>query len=447
MNNNMKKMFIYITAVILVLLGSVVGYKNIKEQKYEKAIELGINYLREEKYEEAILIFNDAIDIDYKKHEAYDYMNLSNAAMNIKTAYENGEYNKALELIDTLKDMNYADVIIDKINIINEQIQENLPSEEEVYAKLLKSREWLELHAEYDNDNGYVNSRTNIRFLPLDVDKDDSLDLLLYHEGTSGNAGLTLSVISYDKIKDRIKIRDINTGHGGYAGYLSDSNMIMTYSGKFGASYLFGYKLENDSYVNAMKIYDDYGHYPEEESYRAVYEINDEKVSVEEYKQYLENIQERMSHTEMYELNDVNIRNILGVEPKNVDYKEIKRYMGDEDITVEEAKKLIYKEDSEYIKKNNIDKLELVDTLMYRKGLFSSHFLPKDVYYMFNAIDTSIPEDEKDEPEKYLVGKYFGRVYSVSSQLQNDVYLIKNNEIIDTKQYCGSDATSVKWRD
>lgn len=56
----------------------------MQQREYDKAIELGINYLREEKYEEAILAFNAAKNIDDKKQEAYDYTEVGNTERDIK---------------------------------------------------------------------------------------------------------------------------------------------------------------------------------------------------------------------------------------------------------------------------------------------------------------------------------------------------------------------------
>ncbi|SFC48153.1 zinc-ribbon domain-containing protein [Clostridium uliginosum] len=188
--------------------------------------------------------------------------------------------------------------------------------EKEVYAKLLKNRNWLIKNAEYDKSPDYI------RFLILDVNKDGISEMLLYHEGNAGLAGITLSVISYDSDSNKIRKRDINTSHGGYRGYLDSDNTIVTSFSHMGHSMLIGWKIQGDEYVKSFNSDDDLGRHAEEDLSQVQYLINDKSVSKEKYNDYISSVNNNLTYTEMYELNDYNIRNVLGVEPSNIENED-----------------------------------------------------------------------------------------------------------------------------
>ena len=69
-------------------------------RSYEECLELGQKYLEEMNYDEAILMFQDAVNIEPKRTEAYTEL--------VSLYIERGEYDKAREVLD------YAEAKVDE---------------------------------------------------------------------------------------------------------------------------------------------------------------------------------------------------------------------------------------------------------------------------------------------------------------------------------------------
>lgn len=67
---NKKKIIIVALVFFIGLIGSVLGISGVVHP-YKRAVKLGYKYIKEEKYEPALLAFDKAIEIDEKSAEAY----------------------------------------------------------------------------------------------------------------------------------------------------------------------------------------------------------------------------------------------------------------------------------------------------------------------------------------------------------------------------------------
>lgn len=112
----------------------------------------------------------------------------------------------------------------------------------------------------------------------------------------------------------------------------------------------------------------------------------------------------------------------------------------------EEARNLILKDDSNYISKMNAQYGAKL-TKRYLEGNINKFMandnwkLPEEDVYVF-----SLTGSHDDEYCGYMVGKTSKNVYCVPHQGGLSVYQIKNNEIIKTYKWLGSDGDSYEWR-
>lgn len=191
-----------------------------------------------------------------------------------------------------------------KSNEENEkQLTAQLYDEKQVFADLLRNKDWLTQNAEYGK------AKDSIKFLCLDVNKDGVSELLLAHEGNAGLAGLTLSVIFCDPSTGNITKKDINTSHGGYIGYLNDKNTIVVNFSTQGYSMLIGWKSQGNDFVQDFKTEDDIA--KSLDTSQSQCKINDSVVDYNSYINYINSINNSLVCTEMHPLSENNIQAML----------------------------------------------------------------------------------------------------------------------------------------
>lgn len=428
-----KSKKIIIIAAIIVVTGCIgaFGYQGVNKHRYQKSMKLGASYMQEGNYDKAAEEFETATKINVKedKTEADNNLKIANACKEADAYCQSGDYKKALEEVKKVQDMDVAEEIKSSIYDINSKIDENLPTEKAKYAQLLRDKNWLNENAEYNT------AKETIRFLPLDLENDGTLDLLVFHEGTGGMAGITLSVITYDRINDTISRKDINTSHGGYVGYIEDSKTIVINYMQMGITGEIGYTLQDGEYKMTFITFDNSGSMI---SGIPTYKIDEKEVSEDEYKSYVEDYQSKLTNKKMYELTEENIKNTLGdsadssnTSSESNDTSEVQDNSSSDTVKVnskEEAIELIKKEDSNRISDS---KIAIFSFVGMQKGV-NGYTFPEDEYHMFNADEEGVPEEAQGMGAKYLVGKNTGNVYSTANQGGYNIYLIKDNKIAGT---------------
>lgn len=304
--------------------------------------------------------------------------------------------------------------------------------EKEVFAKLLKSKKWL------TENTDYAKSPDFIKFLVLDVNQDGTCEMILYHGDSGGLAGLTLSIVSYDVNEDKVNAQKINVSHGGYKGYLSNEKTIVTGGmATGGISFMFGYKLDGDRYIETFYASDNIGGVGSET--KIAYTLNDNNVSKEKYNQFIDPIKNNLTYTEMYSIKDENIKKVLGIDPSRLaEDSSINKYSTLKFSTAEQAKEWLLKQDGDFLDKKGLNIKENNGML----EMLKQHFMfEKDDYYLFDA---PYKDYSETEPMMYLVGKHTGNVYLVGNQPGCYSYLIKNNQVIEKLKYDNKESTD--WR-
>lgn len=352
------------------------------------------------------------------------YFKFKNKSENINT----------LQSVETLSENS----IDDNVPIKSEETPDSTKEthkEKEVFAKLLKSTKWLTENTDYAKIPQFI------KFLVLDINQDGTCEMMLYHGDSGGLAGLTLSIVSYNVNEDKINAQKINVGHGGYSGYLNNEKTIVVGGGSQGSSYTAGYKQEGDKYIKEFFTFDNAS--GSAKGRDIVYTLNDNNVSKEKYNEFLDSINNNITYTEMYLINDENIKNVLGIDPNTIVEDSIDKYSTLRFKTAGQAKDWLLTQDNTFINNKNLYIKESNDNEII--NLFSQHFvLEKDDYYLFDAYYKKQDIGESD-PMRYLVGKHTGNIYLIGPQPTGYAYLIKNNQVIEKLKYDNKE--SHDWRE
>lgn len=107
--------------LILIIYGGVFAFFEYKEYKIQKMVDKGVEYLNNKEYEKAITTFDLVLNEKLDDKEALQLRNMVNKHIEAKKCFNNGDSEKANELIDELdkEDSNYKEFKADVSKLKN----------------------------------------------------------------------------------------------------------------------------------------------------------------------------------------------------------------------------------------------------------------------------------------------------------------------------------------
>lgn len=195
---------------------------------------------------------------------------------NLNLSYEKSQ---SFNSFNGMNDEEKREFLINSYNAFNydgfEKQEDNIPD--------YNNKSWQELYADelrnYMSSNKYTDETM---FDLYDIDNDGISELFISND--HGSANSAVSVYGYDN-GTITKFGEYSAyGCGGVLSYYIQSNILSACSGMHGKFNFELYNKQNNKMVNIISLYDNVGDVGED-SDKAIYQINGESVSREEYKE------------------------------------------------------------------------------------------------------------------------------------------------------------------
>lgn len=127
-----KNIFIGIGIIFALVVLFMGGFYISKTKEIDNYKKLGIKYLSDAKYKEALAEFNNILLIDEDNEQAKNLSELVNDYIRLESAYENEDYNKAIVLIEKLKENEHISYVKNSV----EEMSLNIDKKSDIKKEL-----------------------------------------------------------------------------------------------------------------------------------------------------------------------------------------------------------------------------------------------------------------------------------------------------------------------
>ena len=151
-----KKLMIISIVLIVIIAGGVFAFFEYKEYKIKKMVDKGVEYLNKKEYEKATTTFDLVLDEKSDDKEALQLKDMVNKYLEAKKCFDNGDSEKANELIDELdkEDSNYKEFKEDVSKLKND-INSNIKKNKEIDNNINKIRDLIK-EEKYEDANDII---------------------------------------------------------------------------------------------------------------------------------------------------------------------------------------------------------------------------------------------------------------------------------------------------